>query len=307
MTQLVAEIGCNHQGSLATAQHMVRIFSRYVMTRFDPTDRAAAPILKFQKRTVQPDDRPYTGPHSFGATYGEHRAALELSIEDHANLKALCHAMGVGYACSVWDEQAAQEIMGLYPEYLKIPSACNLDFGLIGRCCSAWEGPIHISLGMTTAEEVEQIVSYVERMGASKRTWLYVCTSAYPCPADRVYLAHLGGMALQYRHRVAGFGYSGHHNGIAIDMAALSFDIDYLERHITLDRTWKGTDHAASLEPDGFRKLLRDAECVRHALNTRPVGILDVEQPAFEKLKRKRTDRVIPQKIKDHERDAIPT
>ena len=306
MTQIVAEIGANHQGDERTARHMIRVFTDYCTTTFHPGDVTPKPVLKFQKRTpgamsVSERIRPYTSPNSFGPTYGEHRDALEFDIDTHRKFKQCCEAHGAAYACSVWDVDAATEVMGLYPEWIKIPSACNLDFQLLGRVCSGWEGPIHISLGMTTAQQVEQIVSYVERMGVSKRTWLYGCTSAYPCPMDAVHLLDIQRLNEVYGHRVAGIGFSGHHNGVAVDMVAVAMRVDYLERHVTLDRTWKGSDHAASLEPDGFRKVLRDAQAVQAASTERPAGILDVEVPAMEKLKRKATDRVIPQRVKDAE------
>ena len=116
---------------------------------------------------------------------------------------------------------------------------------------------------------------------------LYACTSGYPVPAEDVCLLEIKRLKETYGKDIKGIGFSGHHLGIAIDIGALTLGAKYFERHFTLDRTWKGTDHAASLEPDGLRKLARDLRTVDKALAFKPNEILDVEIPQRQKLKRK--------------------
>jgi N-acetylneuraminate synthase len=311
--RIVVECGQNHQGDLVTALQMVRVIQDWCTLGFHEGD-LANPIVKFQKRGIIPHrwlSEPHPNPHnSFGETYADHRRALELRLDQHTQIAGACR----DYACSVWDIEAARDITGLYPHHIKIPSACNLDFEMMAKVAGAYEGEIHISLGMTTYVETEKIVSFMERMGASKRTFLYACTSGYPVKPSETALGEITRLKEVYGHRVGGFGFSGHHQGIAIDMAAVALGIDYLERHFTLDRTWKGTDHAASLEPEGLRKLMRDVVAVSEAMGTKPQSpcdprpderlwphLFDVECAQREKLKHRETDRVIPPEIKAKE------
>ncbi len=308
MTTLIAEIGCNHGGDVAVAKRMIDVICTYCTELFDAEGRVAPPIIKSQKRTpkelLSPDE--YAAPHpvarhAFGPTYGAHREALELTRDEHQELQAHAKALGAIYTCSVWDLTAAQEMASLYPPFLKIPSACNLDFRMLQKLLGIYEGDIHISLGMTTPDEIETIVSFVERLGASKRTVLYACTSGYPVGFGEMYLHELTRLQRVYGHRVKAVGFSGHHLGIAADMAAVTLGAAYLERHFTLNRTWKGTDHAASLEPDGLRKLIRDVRNTELALRPRPTEMPAVEHVQRAKLKRRRTDRVIPAHVKHQE------
>jgi len=317
--QIVAEIGCNHRGSMADAKKMIRVLAGYCRTNFTGDDYAA-PIVKFQKRDIASlPQREQTGPHpnpsqSYGATYREHREALEFDFDGHLSLMTQCVIEGVEYAVSVWDITSAVGVMKLrvhaqstegrlaiLPAHIKIPSACNLDFELLGCVASSWERDIHVSLGMTTEKETEKIVSYLERMGVSKRVVLYACTSGYPVPADHVYLNEIRRLRERYAHRVKSIAFSGHHNGVAVDMAAVAMGCSHIERHFTLDRSWKGTDHAASLAPDGMRHLMRDVEAVASSLKNKPAQLCEIEQATRDKLKRKRTDAVIPQSVKDWE------
>ena len=138
---------------------------------------------------------------------------------------------------------------------------------------------------MTTREEEEKIVKCFEENGRAKDLVLYNCTSGYPVPFQDVCLLEIRRIKEQYAHRVKAIGNSGHHHGIAIDIAAYTLGARYVERHYTLDRTWKGTDHAASLEPDGIRKLKRNLEETCKALAYKNNEILPIEQVQRDKLK----------------------
>jgi N-acetylneuraminate synthase len=117
---------------------------------------------------------------------------------------------------------------------------------------------------------------------------LYNCTSGYPVPFEDICLLDIVSMREKYGSRVKEIGFSGHHLGIAVDVAAYVLGATYIERHYTLDRTWKGTDHAASLEPQGIRKLVRDLEAVRKSLTRKQEDILDIEKEQRAKLKFKK-------------------
>jgi sialic acid synthase len=291
---------------------MVEVLGRYCTEHFavDPPKQVPL-IIKSQKRTprdlLTPEEfeAPHPAPHhAYGRTYGEHREFLELSVDDHRRLQRKAGEFGIPYTCSVWDLKAAQDVISLYPPCIKIPSACNLDFEMIGKIGGAYEGELHISLGMTTRAEVEKIVSFVERIGISKRTVLYACTSGYPVPFDQTYLLEISRLRQVYGHRVKGIGFSGHHNGIAVDMVAGTLGARWIERHFTLNRTWRGRDHAASLEPEGMRKLLRNLWTLDAVLRDKPPELAPIEVLERKHLKRKATDRVIPPEIKAKEATA---
>ena len=251
-----------------------------------------ADAIKFQKRCPKELLTPeqYNAPHpnpanSYGDTYGAHREFLEFNVDQHAQLKKWCEEAGIIYSTSVWDLTSAKEIASLHPKFIKIPSACNTHFEMLQWLCDNYEGEIQLSFGMTTHEEEEQVVQLFEKNRRAKDLILYNCTSGYPVPFKDVCLLELTRMKEQYEGRVKAIGFSGHHLGIAIDVAAYTLGAEYIERHYTLDRTWKGTDHAASLEPNGIRKLVRNLNAVHEALNFKEQEILPIEQVQRDKLK----------------------
>jgi N-acetylneuraminate synthase len=250
-------------------------------------------VVKFQKRcnrellTAEEFDAPHPHPeNAYGATYGEHREYLEFDLEQHRQLQAWCQEFGVEYSTSVWDLTSAREIATLQPSLIKIPSACNLNKPMLQYLCDNYGGEIHLSFGMTTKEEEEEIVSFFEDNRRAKDLVLYNCTSGYPVPFDDICLLELTRMRQAYGQRVKAIGFSGHHLGIAVDSAAVALGAEWVERHYTLDRTWKGTDHAASLEPDGVRKLARDCRAVARSLTFKQQDVLAIEQVQRDKLKK---------------------
>jgi len=281
--KVIAEIGCNHKGDMEIAREMIGIAATFVKCDY----------VKFQKRnnrellSAQEYDAPHPNPiNSYGTTYGEHREFLEFDIEQHRQLQQWCKEFNIGYATSVWDLTSAKEVAGLNPEFIKIPSACNFNFPMLEYLAKKYRGDIHISLGMTTPEEQQQIVELMEKCEAAERVILYACTSGYPVPFEQVCLLELNTLNEKYAARVKKIGFSGHHLGIAVDIGAITLGARWVERHFTLDRTWKGTDHAASLEPDGLRKLVRDIHAVSQALRYKDSPILEVEVAMREKLKK---------------------
>jgi sialic acid synthase len=272
---VMAEACCNHMGSLDIAKRMIEVASTF----------SNANIIKFQKRNVKENLSPerYHGPHpepnnSFGKTYGEHREALEFSIEAHESLKEYCEKLNIIYAVSVFDLTSAKECISIASKIIKIPSALNLDFKILEYVCKNHFGEIHISTGMTSFDELNSIIDFVDSHSRLKDTVIYACTSSYPCDYKDLYLNYIKKLYDLLGSKVKGVGFSGHHNGIAADVAALTLGARWFERHFTLDRAWKGTDQAASLEPDGLRKLIRDLSNVSMALQDRPAGILEVEK-----------------------------
>ena len=281
--KIIAEIGCNHKGDMNIAKELIMTAATY----------CKADVVKFQKRCNKEllSSEEYNAPHpnpanSYGDTYGAHREFLEFSLDQHRQLKAWCEEYGIDYSTSVWDVTSAKEIVSLQPNLIKVPSACNLNKNLLQYLCDNFGGEIHLSFGMTTKEEEEEIVNFFESNGRAKDVVLYNCTSGYPVPFEDICLLEITRMRQQYAGRVKGIGFSGHHLGIAVDSAAVALGAEWIERHYTLDRTWKGTDHAASLEPDGVRKLCRDCRAVAKALTFKQKDILDIEMVQRNKLKK---------------------
>ena len=279
---VIAEAGCNHMGRMEIAHDLIETAAHF----------CKADAIKFQKRCPKELLTPeqYNAPHpnpvnSYGKTYGEHREFLEFTVEQHAQLKEWCEEAGITYATSVWDMTSAKEIASLKPEFIKIPSACNTHFEMLQWLCSNYSGEIQLSFGMTSHEEEEKIVELFEANGRQKDLVLFNCTSGYPVPFKDVCLLEIKRMREQYEHRVKAIGFSGHHLGIAVDVAAYTLGAGIIERHYTLDRTWKGTDHAASLEPDGIRRLVRNLNAVHEALTYKETEILPIEQVQRDKLK----------------------
>ncbi len=279
---VIAEIGCNHKGEMTLAKELIKVAK--IFCNVD--------AVKFQKRhnkellTEEQYNQPHPNPiNSYGNTYGAHREFLEFDLEQHRELKAYCKEIGLTYSTSVWDVTSAKEIVSLQPEFIKIPSACNNNIAMLEWLCENYQGELHISTGMTTKDEIEDLVTLFKNHNRNKDLVLYNCTSGYPVPFEDVCLLDINLLLDKYKNDVKHIGFSGHHLGIAVDIAAYTLGANIIERHYTIDRTWKGTDHAASLEPMGLRKLSRDLNAVYKALAYKSQDILPIEQVQRDKLK----------------------
>jgi sialic acid synthase len=280
--KIVAEIGCNHMGDINIAKELILL-----------AKQSGVGYVKFQKRCNIEllTEEQYNAPHpvpdnSYGNTYGAHREFLEFDIDQHEKLKRYCEEIGITYSTSVWDLTSAKEIVSLQPEFIKVPSACNNHFEMLRYLRDHFDGQVQISLGMTTPAETEEIIKlFEEKEVAVKKLMIYACTSGYPVSAEESCLLEIPKLYEKYSHRVNEIGFSGHHLGIALDVAAYTLGAKWIERHFTKDRTWKGTDHAASLEPSGLQKLDRDLKSTHKALVSKQSDLLDVEIGMREKLK----------------------
>lgn len=280
--KVISEIGCNHMGSMDIAKELI-----------DLSKQCGATFAKFQKRNNKEllTEEQYNTPHpvpnnSYGQTYGAHREFLEFNQKQHAELKAYSEKLGIQYSTSVWDLTSAQQIIELNPLLIKVPSACNNNYPMLQALRDLYKGEVHISFGMTTQAEEEEVVKFFEKTGQAKsRLVVYSCTSGYPVPFKDVCLLEINRLYTSFGDRVKEIGFSGHHLGISIDIAAYTLGARWIERHFTKDRTWKGTDHAASLEVPGLQKLIRDLEHNHSALRAKDTEILDIEATQREKLK----------------------
>lgn len=265
---IVAEAGVNHNGRLDLAKRLV-----------DVAVEARADAIKFQKRTVNDIliaaalAQPYNSPNAFGATYREHREHLELSDDAFSELTAFARQRGITLFASAWDIRSADFVDGLGLPVFKIASADVTNLPLIEHI-ARMQKPIILSTGMSTMEEVADAVATVRQH--HDNLILLQCTSVYPCGNDEV---HLRVMDTLRRTFHAPVGYSGHDHGLAPSEAAVALGAVLVERHLTLDRTMRGPDHAASLEPHDFQLLVRNIREIEVALGSPEKRILEREWP----------------------------
>ena len=284
--KLIAEVGCNHCGDFETAKKLIIA-----------AKKSGADYVKFQKRDVNSLPNEYfnmlhPNPYNaYGDNYAAHRKNLEFSINQHLELYNFCERNTIKYSVSTWDYVSAKEFLdlGINLDYIKIPSACNLDKEMMDYITENFNGELHISTGMTSNAELEKIIYYLNNKNFLSNTIIYHSTSSYPCKFEDLLLNQIKNLIDKYGKSIKGVGFSGHHLGIAVDISALTLGAKYIERHFTLDRTLKGTDHAASLEPIGLEKLSRDLNNVWKSLKDKDVDILESEMANKKKLKFNRT------------------
>lgn len=280
---IIAEIGCNHKGDLNIAKRMIEVAAN-----------CGAEYVKFQKRDnkyllKENYNKPHPVPeNSYGKTYGKHRDFLEFNMSDHYKLFKHCSKKKIKYSVSVWEKNSALDFINskIKLDYLKVPSACNQDYELLEALAKKFKKKIHISLGMTTNQEIHKIISFFKKYKRLKDLILYSCTSDYPVDSKNICLLEIQKLKKKYSNIVNSIAFSGHHLGISLDIAAGTLGANFIERHFTLDRTWKGTDHAASLEPQGLNKLCRDIKILSTAMKFKTGnGILNCEKFQRKKLK----------------------
>jgi sialic acid synthase len=272
-TLIIAEIGQNHQGDIEIAKELIRT-----------AKLCGVDAVKSQKRDVrtllssEEHGRIYDNPHSFGKTYGEHRERLEFNEEQYAELKQYAESIGIIFFASPWDVPSAHLLERLAMSLYKIASASITNDALLATVAS-FRKPTILSTGMSTLDEIQQAVNVFEGCEYA----LLQCTSAYPVRFEDVHLNVINA----YRNMFScPIGLSGHHKGIAIDAAAVTLGARIIERHFTLDRTMKGTDHAASLEPPGFSRLVRDIRAIEKALGSSTKNLLECELESKKKLRK---------------------
>lgn len=268
---IVAEIGINHNGDVGLARKLV-----------SAAVTAGCDAVKFQKRTVDvvysADElaRPRESP--FGTTNGDLKRGLELDEEAYAAIDEYCRMLDTVWFASCWDEASVDFIERFDPPCYKIASASLTDDDLL-RHHRKYGRPIILSTGMSSLDEIDHAV---EVLGTDDLVLLHT-TSTYPSRPDELNLRAI--VTLRERYGVP-VGYSGHEVGLATTVAARALGACVIERHITLDRAMWGSDQAASVEPSGFARLVKDVRAVESALGDGIKTVYDSELPVKEKLRR---------------------
>lgn len=279
-TYIVAEIGVNHNGSDEIAGRLISV-----------AKEAGCDAVKFQKRTIDMIATAEYLDMPLGEGFGEikqraQREQLELSVEQHARLKENAEHMGLHYFCSSWDEQALEEIDSLGVVAHKIASADLTNEGLI-RATAAKKKPMIVSTGMASEVMVDRAVELLKSTGTPFA--LLQCTSTYPSEYHELDLKAMFTMRTRYQVPI---GFSGHERGIHIPVAAVALGACIIEKHITLDRSFVGPDHAASLEPAGLKKLVRNIRDVETAMGKPDKVCYHSEFPVIMKLRKSVVSRV---------------
>lgn len=268
---VVAEIGINHNGSLDSARKLIAAAAL-----------AGCQAVKFQKRTVEVVysreelARPRESP--FGNTNRDLKLGLELGYDAYRAIDEYCKTHQILWFASCWDEASVDFIEQFDPPCYKIASASLTDDNLL-RHHRQYGRPMILSTGMSSLAQIDHAV---EVLGTDDLILMH-CTSTYPSKLEELNLR--GIPALKERYGVP-VGYSGHEIGLATSLAAAVLGACMLERHITLDRALWGSDQAASVEPQGFVRLVRDIHAVECALGDGVKRIYDSEIPIMDKLRR---------------------
>ncbi len=273
-TFIIAEIGINHQGDVSIAKNLIQ-----------KAKECGADAVKLQKRSISRIltksglEMAYDNRNSFGKTYGEHKKALELSEADYRELNIFCQKLDIIFCASGWDEESIDFLDELGIPFFKMASADLTNFPLLIHTAKK-NKPMILSTGMADMKMVQAAYSQVNQI--NNQIAILQCTSTYPSAFSEVHLNVLQTFMKEFPDTV--IGYSGHEQGIAIPPAAVALGAKIIERHFTLDRTMKGGDHAASLEPQGFAKMVRDIRAVEESMGSFKKEIQKSEPPVFKKL-----------------------
>jgi N-acetylneuraminate synthase len=269
---IVAEIGINHNGDVDIAKRLI-----------DAAKLAGCDAVKFQKRTpelcVPPEQRNIPRETPWGLiTYMEYRYKVEFGYEQYAEIDRYCKQQGITWFASCWDVPSVDFIEQFDPPCYKVASASLTDDELLHRL-NATGKPILLSTGMSTMEEIRHAVSMLDR----DRLIIMHSTSTYPCPPQELNLRVIQTLKQEFGLPV---GYSGHEVGLQTTYAAVVLGACVVERHITLDRAMWGSDQAASVEPGGFMRLVRDIRVIEQALGDGIKRVYESELAARAKLRR---------------------
>jgi N-acetylneuraminate synthase len=270
-TYVIAEIGINHNGDLDIAKRLIAL-----------AKAVGCDAVKFQKRNpekcVPPEQRDQMRETPWGyISYMDYRHRIELNDDDFRQIDQHCREHGIVWFASCWDRDSIDFIRSFGTPCVKIPSACLTDRELLERCRSV-TAPMILSTGMSNLDQIDAAV----RILGDDRLLLAHCTSAYPCRNEELNLRMIPRLRELYP---CGVGYSGHEVGLAPSLAAVALGACFVERHFTLDRAMWGSDQAASVEPVGMARLIKDIRLIDSALGDGIKKVYESERKAASRLR----------------------
>ena len=269
---IIAEIGINHNGDIEIAKQLM-----------DVAVETGCDAVKFQKRTpeicVPEEQKSIPRETPWGSmTYFEYKKRIEFEQPEYEQIDAYAKKIGIDWFASPWDVPSVDFLEGFHVPCQKIASACLTDSELLTAVNKTKTTTI-LSTGMSSIEEIDKAVSLLNNVPLA----IAQATSTYPAEASELNLRAIQTFAEKYKVPV---GYSGHERGLQVTIAAVALGATFIERHITLDRSMWGTDHSASLEPEGLKKLVRDIRIIELALGDGKKKVYDSEIPIRAKLRR---------------------
>lgn len=270
-TYVIAEIGINHNGSIEIAKKLIA-----------NAMAVGCDAVKFQKRTpekcVPQDQRDKMRETPWGyISYMEYRYKVEFGFDDFAQIDKYCREHDIAWFVSCWDTDSVDFIKQFNPPCIKIPSACLTDRELLEHCRDLGVS-LMLSTGMSTMEKIDAAVSIL----GLDHLLLAHATSTYPCTLEELNLKVIPRLRELYSCPI---GYSGHELGLAATLAAVALGASFVERHITLDRSMWGSDQAASVEPVGMGRLIKDIRIIDTALGDGIKRVYESEKQAALRLR----------------------
>ncbi len=272
-TYVIAEIGINHNGDVEIAKQMI-----------DAAFRAGVDAVKFQKRTPEectpPEQQKQMRETPWGyITYLDYRYKVEFGKEEYAEIDRYCKEKGIAWMVSVWDESSVDFMEQFDTPSYKLPSASLTDLDLI-RKVRTTNKPLILSSGMSTMEQIRKAVD----VAGDDNLGMMHCTSTYPCEPEELNLRMVETLHREFPN--IPIGYSGHEVGLVPSTIAVALGACMVERHLTLDRAMWGSDQAASVEPGGFRKLVKYIRVTEQSLGDGVKKVYDSEKEPMKKLRR---------------------
>jgi N-acetylneuraminate synthase len=270
-TYIIGEIGINHNGSLEIAKRLI-----------DAAKAAGCDAVKFQKRTPEkcvPEnqrDKMRETPWGY-ISYMDYRYKVEFGEEEYTSIDNYCRAQKIQWFASPWDPDSVEFLARFKTPCIKIPSASLTDRELL-ESAKASGLPVMLSTGMSNMPQIEKAVAIL----GTDNLLLAHATSTYPCPKEELNLRMIPALLKKYPCPI---GYSGHEVGLATTVAAVALGASFVERHITLDRAMWGSDQAASMEPQGLRRLVKDIRSIEIALGDGNKKVYDSEVAAASRLR----------------------
>jgi sialic acid synthase len=284
---IIGEIGQNHNGSVDIAKLIIDSVARPIKEDLFSLTLRPMDAVKLTKRDLKEElsasqmNKPYTSPHSFGKTYGEHRAFLELSDEQHFECYTYAKQYGLDFVETLCSPGCTSLLKLFTPDYLKVASRDLTNLPLLAAMAET-KIPIILSTGMAGKEELDRAIAEINRY--HNRISILHCVSQYPTEPQNVNLHTITYLLKHYPQYT--IGYSDHTIGIATPVAACAMGAKIIEKHVTLDRRMKGTDQAGSLGPDGLNRMVRDIRLLEMSFGKEDIFIENKVMDARVKLER---------------------
>jgi sialic acid synthase len=286
-TYIVGEIGQNHNGDMAIAKKLIDVVSEPVIDHLFGEKLRPMDAVKFTRRDLKEElsasamMKPYNSPHSFGNTYGEHRAFLELNDEQHFELYQYAKSKGLDFVETLCAKGCLTMFRYFTPDRLKVASRDLTNLPLLAAMAET-KVPMIISTGMGGKTEIDNALETITRF--HNNITILHCLSQYPSEYKNINLNTIAFLRENYPDY--NIGYSDHSIGIVIPVAAVVLGAEVVEKHITLDRKMKGTDHEGSLGPEGIYRMVRDIRNVEMAMGSKDIFVSDSIRETKVKLER---------------------